>query len=240
MVHPVARRCAAFRSVSQVAQARCDRVPHEWEVWFIATLSRQAASNSGHFRAHAGVLFGVHTYPTTDQPGLLMESISSVTRVMPLFSASPDPYYHILAEPLHPLAVAFLRAWRAESSLRELVAGKDILSHPFARFLSNLMTVEPIDNDTDGRIRNAGRALRYRYGRDVTNVRFSQLFTSPGAADNLMRLREVRRTGTPIVFSATILRARGPALCYESVFLRILAPDERTYWNIVGIFMRDA
>ncbi len=168
-----------------------------------------------------------------------MESISTVTRAMPLFSVSPDPYYHVLAEPLHPLAAAFLGVWRHESSLRELVAGKDLPSRPLMHFLSNLMIVEPIDGDTDGRIRDAGSALRYRYGRDVTNVKFSQLYTSPGAADNLMRLREARRTGTPIVFSTTIIRARAPALCYETILLRILAPDERTYWNVVGIFMGD-
>jgi hypothetical protein len=196
---------------------------------------------SGHFCAfRAGGLFGVHTYPTNDQWGHAMESLSAVTREMPLFSVSPDPYYHILAEPLHPLAVAFLRAWREVSATRELVTGKDIPSHLFVRFLSNLMTVEPIEGDTDGRIRVAGSALRNRYGRDVTGARFSQLHTSPGAADNLMRLREVRRTGTPIVFGATIIRARAPALCYETLLLRILAPDEHTYWNVVGIFMLES
>ena len=166
-----------------------------------------------------------------------MESTSTITRVMPLFPVSPDPYYHILAEPLHPLAVAFLGVWRDRSSTRELVVGKDIPSRPFVRFLPNLMIVEPIDDDTDGRIRIAGSALRGRYGRDVANARFSNLYTSPGAADNLMRLREVRRTGSPIVFAATIIRASVSALCYETLLLRILAPDDSTYWNVVGIFM---
>ena len=169
-----------------------------------------------------------------------MEIQSSVTRLAPLFSASPDPYYHVLAEPLHPLAVEFLAVWRGVSSLHELVAGKDLPSRPFMRFLANLMTIEPIDDDADGRIRVAGNALRDRYGRDVTNARFSSLYTSPGAADNLMRLREVRRTGTPIVFGATIIRTRVPPLSYETILLRIRAPDEYAYWNVMGIFMRDS
>ena len=168
-----------------------------------------------------------------------MESTSTITRVTPLFPVSPDPYYHILAEPLHPHAVAFLGMWRYKSYMRELVVGKDLPSPSFVRFLANLMTVEPTDDDTDGCIRVAGSALRYRYGRDVTNARFSQLHTAPGAADNLMRLREVRRTGTPIVYRATVIRARAPALRYETVLLRILAPDECTYWNVVGIFILD-
>ena len=163
----------------------------------------------------------------------------TVTGVLTLFSASPDPYYQVRAEPLHPLATEFLGVWRDESRKGELVVGKDLPSRPFARFLSNLMTVEPIDGDTDGRIRVAGNALRKRYGRDVTGVRFSELFSSPVATDNLMRLREVRRTGTPIIFDATVIRADSPALCYETLLLRILAPDERTYWNVVGIFMLD-
>ena len=119
----------------------------------------------------------------------------TITSVMTLFSASSDPYYQIRAEPLHPLAAEFLGVWREVSRARELVVGKDMPSRPFARFLSHLMTVEPVDDDTDGRIRVAGSALRKRYGRDVTGARFSELFSSLVAADNLMRLREVRRTG---------------------------------------------
>lgn len=163
----------------------------------------------------------------------------TVTGVMTFFTASPDPYYQIRGEPVHPLATEFLEVWRSESRSRDLVVGKDIPSRPFARFLSQLLILEPIEGDSDFRIRIAGDALRKRYGRDVTGLQFSELYSSPVAADNLMRLREVRRTGIPIIFDAAIIRADAPALCYETLLLRILAPDERTYWNIVGIFMLD-
>ena len=168
-----------------------------------------------------------------------MQRKSTVPSVMALFSASSDPYYQIRAEPLHPMAAEFLGVWRRESRAHEIVVGKDMPTRPFARFLSNLMTVEPVDNDTDCKIRVAGNTLRKRYGQDVTGMRFSELFSPPIAADNLMRLREVRRTGTPIIFDATIIRPDDPVLCYETLLLRILAPDERTYWNVVGIFMLD-
>ena len=52
-----------------------------------------------------------------------------------------------------------------------------------------------------------------------------------------MRLREVRRTGVPIIFDAAIIRDDDPTLSYEIRLLRVLAPDERTYWNVVASFM---
>ena len=169
-----------------------------------------------------------------------MRRKSNVTRVMTFFSASPDPYYQIRAEPAHPVAIEFLSLWREEACTRELIVGKDVPSRAFARFLSYLTIVEPIDNDTDCRIRVAGDAVRQRYKRDVKDVRFSDIFSSAVAADNMMRLREVRRTGIPIIFDAAIIHDDAPAICYEALLLRIFAPDEQTYWNVVGIFMLDA
>ncbi len=105
---------------------------------------------------------------------------------------------------------------------------------------SHLMIVEPIDGDTDCKIRIAGEVMRKRYGRDVKDAQFSELFSPAVFRDNMMRLREVRRTGVPIIFDATVVPDDSPAFSYEVVLLRALAPDERTYWNIVGIFMLDA
>ena len=129
--------------------------------------------------------------------------------------------------------------WREESRTREPVVGKDIPSRPFARFLSHLMIVEPIDGDTDCKVRIAGEAVRKRYGRDVKDAQFCELFSPVVFRDNMMRLHEVRRTGVPIVFDATVIPDDGPAFSYEVVLLRALAPDERTYCNVVGIFMLD-
>jgi hypothetical protein len=169
-----------------------------------------------------------------------MRRKTAITGVMTFFAASPDPYYQIRAEPSHPRAAEFLALWREESRVRDLVVGKDIPSRPFARFLSHLMVVEPIEGNTDCKIRIAGEAVRKRYGRDVKDARFSELFSPAVCADNMMRLREVLRTGVPIIFDAAIIRDDAPALCYEVLLLRIRAPDESTYWNVVGIFMLDA
>lgn len=168
-----------------------------------------------------------------------MRRKETVTSVMTFFAASADPYYQIRAEPAHPLAAEFLALWREECRARDLVVGKDIPSRPFARFLTHLMIVEPIEDGADCRIRIAGEAVRKRYGRDVKDARFSELFSPAMCADNMMRLREVRRTGVPIIFDAAIVRDDAPALCYEVLLLRILAPDERTTWNVIGIFMLD-
>jgi len=166
-----------------------------------------------------------------------MRDRSGVTSVLTLFSGSSDPYYQIRADPAHPAAATFLALWRKEAETHDLVVGKDIPSRRFARFLSHLVVVEPIDNDTDCRVRIVGEAARGRYGRDVAGARFSELFSPTVCRDNLMRLREVRRTGEPIIFDAAIVRDDAPPLCYEVLLLRVLAPDERTLWNVVGIFM---
>ncbi|MBU6297661.1 MAG: PAS domain-containing protein [Alphaproteobacteria bacterium] len=169
-----------------------------------------------------------------------MRRKAAITSVLTLFSASADPYYQIREEPSHPMAAELVALWREESRTRDPVVGKDIPSRPFARFLSHLMIVEPVEDDTDCKIRIAGDVIRKRYGRDVKDAQFSELFSPAVFRDNMMRLREVRRTGVPIIFDATVIPDDGPSFSYEVVLLRVLSPDERTYWNIVGIFMLDA
>ena len=168
-----------------------------------------------------------------------MRSSSATTDALTLFAASSDPYYQARTEPVHPKAVAFLDTWRTHAHGRDLVIGKDIPSRPFARFLDNFMLAEPIENDTDCRIRLAGSSLRKRYKREVSGERFSKLFSPAIAAENLARLRKVRETGTPSIFSAVIIADGAPTLQYEVLVLRALASDEVTMWNVLGIFMLD-
>ncbi len=155
-----------------------------------------------------------------------------------LLARSPDPYYQVRSAPSHPKAVAFLDTWRAHAHERDLVISKDLPSRPFARFLDNLMIAEPIENDTDFRIRLAGSSLRQRYQREVSGERFSALFSPLIAEENIARLRKVQRTGTPSILSAAIIIDDAPRVQYEVILLRVLAPDETTMWNIVGIFMQ--
>ena len=122
------------------------------------------------------------------------------------------------------------------ASTRAHAIGKDIPSRPFARFLGNLMIAEPIDDDTDCRIRLAGSSLRQRYKREVSGRRLSELFSPVIAADNLARLRKVREMGRAFIHTAAVMPDDTPPLHYEVLLLHALAPNEAAMWNVIGIF----
>lgn len=152
-----------------------------------------------------------------------------------LFTA-PDPEYQPLDQPTHPDAQAFLGVWRERAKNGDLVIGTDIPSRPFARFLSNLMIVEPVEDGRDCRIRLAGTLLRQRYGREVSGERFSALFSGTTFAGNLSRMQTVRETGTPLILAGSVAREEKLPLCFDTVVLRARAPKSDALWNVIGVF----
>lgn len=143
--------------------------------------------------------------------------------------ATPDPTYCICREPTHPSARVLLMRWFEQSAHGDIVVGKDIPSHHFAKLLSHLMILELIDGDTDCHIRLAGTSLRRLFRREVSGERLSELYSASTLEQQLARLREVRRTGEPIILAATMARADAPPFAH----------DEVRWWNVIGIFVRD-
>lgn len=165
---------------------------------------------------------------------------TSSQSALSLFSQSPDPSYSVSAEPREADAREFLARWRARAQDGDIVIGTDIPSRPFARFLANLMIVEPVEEEKDCRIRLAGSLVRRRYGREVSGQRMSGLFSPHIFERHIADMREVRRTGKPLILAATVPQKDTLPLSFDVVIVRALAPDRQTMWNVVGVFMRSA
>lgn len=150
---------------------------------------------------------------------------------------APDPRYAVCAEPSHPEARKFLAVWRKHAAGVDIKIGKDIPSRAFARFLTNLMIVEPIEGGSDCRIRLAGTLVRRRYGREVSGERLSALFSRDTFEQNLARMKAVRETGTPLVLAGTLEHEDATPLNFEVIILRARAAKDDAIWNVVGIFL---
>lgn len=151
--------------------------------------------------------------------------------------ATPDPEYQTRVEAADQVAKAFLARWIEQAKDGDLVIGKDIPSRAFARYLANLMIVEPIEEGRDCLIRLAGSLVRRRYGREVSGERLSALFSPAAFKQNLARMQAVRETGAPSVLVGTVPQDDAPPLRFDAIILRAWAPKKDAMWNVVGIFV---
>ncbi len=150
-----------------------------------------------------------------------------------------DPVYGTCQEPKQPDACALLSCWCEQATKQDLVIGKDIPSRAFAKFLSHIMIVEPMDSDTNGLIRLAGTALRLRYGTEASGKRLSEFYSSTILPQYLAYLRGVRDTGEPLILEASYLRDDALHFVSDEIVLRALAPDGVSMWNVVAVFLRN-
>jgi hypothetical protein len=154
-----------------------------------------------------------------------------------LFSGSAHVSCQIRSAPTHPEAQQFLACWRGRSTQGNIVIGRDIPSRPFAKYLAHLMVAEPLA-DADYHIRLAGTLLPRYFGRDVSGERLSDVFQPPLCEQHLAAMRDVRRTGEPVILAGTIASQLLPLRSFEEVIVRAFAPDEVTIWNVVGMFVQ--
>lgn len=137
--------------------------------------------------------------------------------------------------PAHRGARQLLAAWQARRG--EFVVGRDVPSRELARLLSGLALYQPILNG-DFRVRLAGQAMRRCHGRDVTAEKLSDL-AGDDFPSRSSQWREIMAAGQPLIEEVRLTQDGHTRLCYESVALRVLAPDALTPWVMTGIFFHD-
>ena len=116
--------------------------------------------------------------------------------------------------------------------------GRDIPSRIKAKFLPNLVVVEPIGDWTDGHIRLAGSLLMERFGREIQGMLISELYAIyPAMGDMLVEsARRSEKTRKPGILSARICAGSVELMRFEAVGLPVFAPDGIAQWNLVGVF----
>lgn len=137
--------------------------------------------------------------------------------------------------PAHRGARQLLAVWQARQG--DFVVGRDVPSREMARLLSGLAIFQPILNG-DFRVRLAGQAMRRCHGRDVTAEKLSDLAGADFAGRSRL-WREVMDSAQPLIEEVRLTQDGHTRLCYESVALRVFAPDEITPWVMTGIFFHD-
>ena len=157
----------------------------------------------------------------------------------PATTYAREPTYRICREPKQPDARLLIARWREHSAKKDITIGKDIPSRAFAKFLSHIMVVEPINNDSDGQVRLAGTALRSRYGTEATGKRLSEMYPPTILPQYLAYLRNARTSGAPLILETTLPQDAAPPVAFEKIILRALAPDQISMWNVVGMFPRN-
>ncbi len=164
---------------------------------------------------------------------------SMIPNYMPAIAYAADPIYRTCQESKQPGARLLVTRWREHTTKGDIVIGRNIPSHAFARLLSHIMIVEPINGDTDGRIRLAGTAIRSRYGTEVSGKHLSELYSPAVLQQHLTHLRNARNAGEPLILEATVMRHEASPLVFDKIVLRAFAPDQISMWNIVGVFIRN-
>jgi hypothetical protein len=147
--------------------------------------------------------------------------------------------YMRVEEAAHPDSQLLVAFWRERTREDGFVVGRDIPSRPLAGLLRSLMVNEPIEEGADYRIRLAGSALRRRYGREITSLRLSELFSPEAYVPHPLITREALATGEPRILDVREEEFRQLRHHREVVVLPVLSPDRSAKWVLAGIFYFD-
>ena len=134
---------------------------------------------------------------------------------------------------------SLLDFWHQRLGEGGIVVGRDIPSRSIARLLSNLVVYEPVDGNSDFRIRIAGAAMRRRFPIDVRGVLLSQLHPPANFAEYRRIVQAVVETGTVRIVDSRLWQEGVETMRSEIVILPVKAPDLVTTWVLVGLFRFD-
>jgi hypothetical protein len=147
--------------------------------------------------------------------------------------------YKRVEEAAHPDSQQLICFWRSCNASDGFVVGRDIPSRPLASLLRSLMVNEPIEGGADYRIRLAGSALRRRYGREITSLRLSALFSPEAFVPHPVITKEALATDSPRILDVREQEFGQLRHHREVVVVPVLSPDRTAKWVLAGVFYFD-
>ncbi len=129
-----------------------------------------------------------------------------------------------------------LEQWRAREAAGGFVVGRDVPSRALACVLRNLVLYEPVDADADFRIRVAGTALMRRFGRDVTGLRLSEIYSPRNFELRRAAMLAVIATSKPHCVDVKLAGDRRVFLRFEALRLPVWSPNRLSAWVLGGFF----
>jgi hypothetical protein len=159
----------------------------------------------------------------------------------PLHEPSPEFNYPTAIKPAPelPAAKALLDIWRSFEANGGMRMGRDIPSRELGRFLANIIIVEPIGDWDDSYVRLAGQILMTRFGRDVTGMRGSVVFSDNPKGHNALcaMAREAVKTRTPFFIDSRVMRNGAELMRLESLNAPISGPNGEPGWMMGAMFL---
>ncbi|MGA7676681.1 MAG: PAS domain-containing protein [Rhizomicrobium sp.] len=143
--------------------------------------------------------------------------------------------YRAVAAPSHPKAQKLLAFWK-DRAKDGVVVGRDVPSRPISDILSNIMIYEPIDGGRDYRVRLAGESIRRRFGRDVSGMLMSELFSPDEFREHIGTARACIESGTMAIVDSRLTNGAVEWMHLEVVVLPVTAPDRVGKWVLIGLF----
>ena len=132
-----------------------------------------------------------------------------------------------------------LSRWLERDAADGFTIGRDLPSRAFRMVLRNLALFEPCDEGVHYRVRLAGSAFMRRYDRDISGLQLSDFVAPSDIEARAADLDEVILRGEPLIETARVIKGEKTYLTFESLQLRVHAPDRCTFWVLAGMFHKD-
>ncbi len=161
----------------------------------------------------------------------------------PMHEPSPEFDYPTVFKdaPDLPAARELLEIWREYEAAGGMQMGRDIPSRRLAKFLANIIIVEPVGDWEDSRVRLAGQVLMLRFGRDVTGLLGSDVFSdNPRGHRALCDIsRESVKARKPYFVDSKVMRGGEELMRVESLNAPIIGPNGEPGWMLGALFLFD-
>jgi len=142
-----------------------------------------------------------------------------------------------IAEPTQYGARLLWEQWKQKQDEGGFVVGRDVPSRRLACVLRNLAVFETTGGDF--RVRLAGTAFTRRFGRDITGLRLSELYSPAKFAPYRDLLDRTIASNRPFAFDLNVSRDGRQYFHCEAVGMPVLSPVRDETWLMGGLFYFD-
>jgi len=146
--------------------------------------------------------------------------------------------FTLIPAPRHQGAKKLLAFWNTRPA-GGIVVGRDVPSRAIASLLSHIVVWEPLEDNSDMKVRLAGAALSRRFPGDLKGRTMSDLFPAEQFRRTLTESKQVFESGKPLVLDSQVMRGTIEVLHLEVVLLPIRSPDGKRPWLLSGVFYFD-
>lgn len=144
-----------------------------------------------------------------------------------------------LAAPSHAGAQRLLDYWWEHQPRGGIVVGKHLPSHTLRTELKSLAIYEPVDGGREFRVRLAGTAYLRRFARETGGLRLSEFLARENLMEHRWLLANAIGMAAPLVHDVRVVVGKKTYIEFETLHLKVWAPDMRAAWALEGLFFRD-